>query len=273
MYDLQGKVALVTGAAGAGGLGRAIALRLAKEGADLVVNDLSEESAPRQGLPDVVREIEALGRRALPVYADVSSAQQVEHMMTATFEAFGRIDILVNNAGAPAGPDRVPVIELEEEAFDLVQRVNVRGTFLCSRAAARAMIARDEGGRIINISSTAGKQGMARFAAYCASKFAVRGFSQALALELAPYDITVNSICPGLVATERIDDIASALTPDSRSASDYRQEMIEQAIASIPLRRMTEAADIAMMAAFLASEEAAFLTGRSYVVDGGGLLD
>ena len=117
MYDLQGKVALVTGAAGAGGLGRAIALRLAKEGADLVVNDLSEESAPRQGLPDVAREIEALGRRALPIYADVSSAQQVEHMMTETVEAFGHIDVLVNNAGAPAGPDRVPVVELGRRGF------------------------------------------------------------------------------------------------------------------------------------------------------------
>ena len=154
-----------------------------------------------------------------------------------------------------------------------MQRVNVKGAFLCSRAAARAMIARGEGGRIINISSTAGKRGVARFAAYCASKFAVRGFSQALALELAPYAITVNSICPGLVATERIDDIASALAPNTTSASNYRQEMIVQAIASIPLGRMTEAADIARMVTFLASEEAAFLTGRSYVVDGGGLLD
>ena len=105
------------------------------------------------------------------------------------------------------------MVELEEEAFDIVQRVNVKGTFLCSRAAARAMISRGEGGRIINISSTAGKKGVARYAAYCASKFAVRGFTQALAQELAPHKITVNAICPGLVATERLDEIASALAP------------------------------------------------------------
>lgn len=273
MYDLQGKVALVTGAAGAGGLGRAIALRLAREGADLIVNDLSEESGPRQGLPDVAREIEALGRRALPVYADVSSAPQVEQMVAAALEQFGRIDIMVNNAGAPAGRDRVPVVELEEEAFDIVQRVNVKGTFLCSRAAARAMISREEGGRIINISSTAGKKGVARYAAYCASKFAVRGFTQALAQELAPHKITVNAICPGLVATERLDEIASALAPAGTDPGLYRQEMITTAIAGVPLGRMTEPADIARMASFLASEEAAFLTGLSLTVDGGSLMD
>ena len=273
MYDLNGKVALVTGAAGAGGLGRAIALRLAQEGADLVINDLSEEKAPRQGLSAVAREIEALSRCALPVYADVSSAQDVQRMVDAALAAFGRIDILVNNAGAPVGPDRVPVIELQEDAFDLVQRVNVKGVFLCSRAAARAMLARGEGGRIINISSTAGRKGVPRYAAYCASKFAVRGFTQALAGELAPHGITVNAICPGLVATERIDDIAAALAPTGASIAQYRQEMIDSEIAGIPLARMAEPEDIARMAAFLASEEAAFLTGMSYVVDGGAQMD
>ena len=273
MYDLNGKVALVTGAAGAQGLGRAIALRLAQEGADLVINDLNEDKAPRQGLPAVASEIEALGRRALPVYADVSSSQDVQRMVDTALTAFGRIDILVNNAGAPAGRDRVPVVELEEDAFDLIQRVNVKGAFLCSRAAARAMLAQGEGGRIINISSTAGRKGVARYAAYCTSKFAVRGFTQALALELAPHGITVNAICPGLVATERIDDIASALAPAGTNIADYRQGMMESEIAGIPLGRMTEPDDIARMAAFLASEEAAFLTGMSYVVDGGGQMD
>ncbi len=273
MYNLNGKVALVTGAAGAGGLGRAIALRLAQEGADLVINDLNEDKAPRQGLPAVASEIEALGRRALPVYADVSSSQDVQLMVDTALAAFGRIDILVNNAGAPAGPDRVPVVELKEDAFDLVQRVNVKGVFLCSQAAARAMLAQGGGGRIINISSTAGRKGVARYAAYCASKFAVRGFTQALAQELAPHGITVNAICPGLVATERIDEIAAALAPADTSISHYRQEMMESEVASIPLGRMTEPDDIAGMAAFLASEEAGFLTGLSYVVNGGAQMD
>ena len=273
MYLLDGKVALVTGAAGAQGLGRAIALRLAQEGADLVVNDLSEDIGPRTGLPSLVREIEAIGRRALPFYADVADARQVDAMLAAALEAFGRVDILVNNAGAPAGTDRVPVVELEEAAFDLVQRVNVKGVFLCSRALARHMIARGGGGRIINISSVSGKYGLARFAAYCASKFAVRGFTQSLAHELAPHQITVNAICPGLLATERIDDMAAALAPTGVDAGDHRHAMIADCVASTPLGRMTETSDVANMAAFLASDQAAFITGASPTVDGGMRMD
>ncbi len=273
MYDLHGKVALVTGAAGAAGLGRAIALRLAQEGADLVVNDLHEDQSPRKGLAKVVEEIEALGRRALPLFADVANAAEVETMVKIALSEFGRIDILVNNAGAAAGSDRVPVVELEEEAFDLVQRVNVKGTFLCSRAVARHMITRSGGGRIINISSTSGKHGVARFAAYCASKFAVRGFTQALALELAPHNITVNAICPGLIATERIDEMAAALAPRGVGAGEYRQTMISGSQASVPLGRMTETSDVANIAAFLASDQAAFITGASPNVDGGVHMD
>ncbi len=269
MYDLHGKVALVTGAAGAQGLGRAIALRLAQEGADLIVNDLSEDAGPRRGLPAVVSEIQALGRRALPVYADVADATQVDAMFAAALEAFGQVDILVNNAGAPAGPDRVPVVELEEADFDLIQRVNVKGTFLCSRAAARHMIARSGGGRIINISSVSGKYGVARFAAYCASKFAVRGFTQSLALELAPHQITVNAICPGLLATERIDDMAAVLAPSGVDSARQRQRMIADARESIPLGRMTHTRDVANFAAFLASDQADHITGASPTVDGG----
>ena len=269
MYALAGKVALVTGAAGAAGLGRAIALRLAQEGADVVVNDLSEDLTARHGLPVVAQEIEALGRRALPLYADISQAQQVDRMVAAALEQFGKIDILVNNAGAPAGHDRVPVVDLTEEAFDLVQRVNVKGTFLCCRAVARVMISRGESGKIINIASTAGRHGLPRFAAYCASKFAIRGFTQSLALELAPYGINVNAICPGLVASERIDDMAAALAPAAVDAAEYRKQMIASASAGTPLGRLTETDDIAKMAAFLASDQSAFITGQSLTVDGG----
>ena len=269
MYDLRGKVALVTGAAGAAGLGRAIALRLAQEGADLVVNDLSKGGSVRSGLPEVVREIEALNQRGLAVYADVSDSQQVDAMLARALEHFGRIDILVNNAGAPAGRDRVPVVELEEEAFDLVQRVNVKGTFLCCRAVARHMLARGGGGTIINISSTGGKYSVARFAAYCASKFAVRGFTQSLALELAPHQITVYAICPGLLATERLDDMAAALAPTGVDAADHREQMIATSIGNVPLGRMVETADIAKVAAFLASDQSDFMTGASLTVDGG----
>jgi NAD(P)-dependent dehydrogenase (short-subunit alcohol dehydrogenase family) len=269
MYNLGGKVALVTGAAGAAGLGRAIALRLASEGADIVANDLREEAGFRAGLADVIREIEALGRRGLAIYADVANSQQVDAMVDRTLQHFGRIDILVNNAGAPAGRDRVPVIELEEEAFDFVQRVNVKGTFLCCRAVARHMLKRGGGGTIINISSTSGKYGVARFAAYCASKFAVRGFTQSLARELAPHQITVYAICPGLIATERIDDMAAVLAPTGVNPADHREQMIAASINNAPLGRMTEQEDIAKVAAFLASDQSDFMTGASLTVDGG----
>lgn len=276
MYDLEGKVALVTGAGGEHGLGRAIALRLAQEGAHVAINDVVErrlQVGAWAGLPDLAREIEALGRQALPVVADVANAAQVEAMVQKTLDKFGQIDILVNNAGALAGRDRVPVVELEEAEWDRIQNVNVKGTFLCSRAAARAMIARGQGGRIINLSSTSGKRGVARFAAYCASKFAVRGFTQSLALELAPYQITVNAICPGLMETERVADMAAALAPAGVSAETQRQLMIEQANASIPLGRVGQANDVARTVAFLASAEADYLTGLSITVAGGVYFD
>jgi NAD(P)-dependent dehydrogenase (short-subunit alcohol dehydrogenase family) len=276
VYDLNGKVALVTGAGGKQGLGRAIALRLAKEGADVVVNDVVAQqsgSPDWAGLPDVVREIKALGRQALGVVADVSDAQQVERMVNQALQRFDHIDILVNNAGAPAGRDRVPVVELEEDAWDLVQRVNVKGTFLCCRAVARAMIVRGQGGKIINMSSVSGKRGAARFAAYCASKFAVRGFTQALALELAPHRINVNAICPGLIETERIDDMAAVLAPEGVSKKVYRQQMVARVTRGTPLGRIGQAADVAQMAAFLASTQSDYLTGLSITVAGGSYMD
>jgi NAD(P)-dependent dehydrogenase (short-subunit alcohol dehydrogenase family) len=286
LYDLEGKVALVTGAGGKEGLGRAIALRLAQEGADVVVNDIAvndivgEKTVAERpgapdwgGLPDVVREIEALGRGALGVLADVSDARQVDGMVSQALGRFGHIDILVNNAGAPAGRDRVPVIELEEQAWDLVQRVNVKGTFLCCRAVARTMIERGQGGKIINMSSVSGKKGVARFAAYCASKFAVRGFTQSLALELAPHRINVNAVCPGLIETERVDDMAAALAPAGVSKEAYRQQMIEQVTSGTPWGRIGQPADVAQVAAFLASAQSDYLTGVSITVAGGSYLD
>jgi NAD(P)-dependent dehydrogenase (short-subunit alcohol dehydrogenase family) len=276
MYNLEGKVALVTGAGGEHGLGRAIALRLAQEGAYVVINDVAErrlQSTAWAGLPDLAGEIEALGRQTLSVVADVANAGQVERMVRQTLDRFGRIDILVNNAGALAGRDRVPVVELEEAEWDRVQNINVKGAFLCSRATARAMIAGKQGGRIINISSTSGKRGVARFAAYCTSKFAVRGFTQSLALELAPYQITVNAICPGLMETERVADMAAALAPAGVSAEAQRQLMITQANQSIPLGRVGQASDVARTAVFLASAEADYLTGLSITVAGGVYFD
>ena len=153
MYELTGKVALVTGAGGEHGIGRAIALRLAQEGADVIVNDVAQNPYPDRpaewgGVTQVVREIEALGRQAMGLVADVTNSAQVDAMVAQSLERFGHIDVLVNNAGSRPGADRVPVVELDEEAWDLVQRVNVRGTFLCSRAVARTMIRHGQGGKI-----------------------------------------------------------------------------------------------------------------------------
>ena len=278
MYNLNGKVALVTGAGGKNGIGRAIATRLAKEGADVAVNDIIEhpyaaDQADWHGLPDVVREIEAMGRRALGVVADVSDAEQVRKMVDDTVAHFGKIDILVNNAGTIAGKDRVPVVDLTEEDWDRVQRVNVKGVFLCSQAVARHLIAQGTGGKIINISSVTGKRGSARFAAYSASKFAVIGFTQSLAPEMAPYQVNVNAICPGLVDTERVTHLASVLMPENLSADEQLSEYTRRSEAAVPFGRLAEGADVAKMAAFLASDEAAYLTGVSITVSGGSVMD
>jgi NAD(P)-dependent dehydrogenase (short-subunit alcohol dehydrogenase family) len=278
MYDLSGKVAVITGAGGRHGIGRAIATRLAQEGADVVVTDIErsleairpeDRQAGWQGLPSVVSEIEAMGRQALAVYSDVSDGSQVDDMVNRTLERFGRIDILVNNAGSRPGRDRVPVVELEEDAFDEVIRVNVRGTYLCSRAVARHMISRGGGGKIIVISSGAGKRGIARYAAYCASKFALIGFTQSLAQELAAHHINVNAICPGLVDTERVDYIAAALALEGQSAQEHRALMIRERNTRVPLSRVAVGDDIAKTAAFLASSESDYLTGLSISVSGG----
>ena len=275
MYNLQGKIALVTGAGGERGIGRAIALRLAQEGADVALNDIHATSAPGSnwgGMAQVVDEIKALGRRSAGIAADIGDAAQVQAMIDRVVATFGRIDILVNNAGARAGRDRVPVVELDEADWDRVQRINSKGTFLCSRAAARAMLAgphSPRGGRIINIASTAGKNGSARYAAYCASKFAVVGFTQSLAQELAPHGINVNAICPSLIVTERIDDIASALAPSNVTAEEQRAALITRAAGLSPIGRMAEIGDVAALAAFLASSESNYLTGLAISVAGG----
>lgn len=276
MYDLSGKTALVTGAGGERGIGRAIALRLAAEGADLVINDITSQpytdpngAMSWQGLPDLQREIEAAGRRCLSVVADVADPAQVADMVATINEHFAGVDILVNNAGSRPGKDRVPVVDLEEEAWDKVQRVNVKGTFICSQGIVRAMIARGKGGRVINMASTAGKEGKPRYAAYCASKFAVIGLTQSLAHEVAEHQITVNAICPGLTDTERVDFMAESLAPEGISGVAYRPDLVDQWAQRVPLGRIAEGTDIARMAAFLASRESEYLTGLAINVAGG----
>ncbi len=281
MYDLNGKVALITGAGGRKGIGRAIATRLAREGCDVVVNDIpkpadamlpEDRAAGWEGLPSVVKEIQAMGRGALGVYADVSDREQVGDMVQRTLDRFGHIDILVANAGSQPGRDRRLLVDLEEDAFDEVQRVNVKGTFLCCQAVAQHMVDRGGPGKIIVMSSRAGKQATARYGAYVASKFALIGLTQTLALELAPYRINVNAICPGLVDTERVHFMAEALRPAGVSAEDYRRQMLDERGRDVPLGRAAVADDVARTAAFLASAESDYLTGLAISVTGGGLM-
>lgn len=278
MYNLNGKVALVTGAGGKNGIGRAIATRLANEGADVAVNDISEhpyaaDNVEWRGLPDVVSEIEGMGRKTIGIVADVSDADQVSEMVDKTVSHFGKIDILVNNAGTKAGKDRVPVVDLAEEDWDRVQNVNVKGVFLCCQAVARHLIVQETGGKIINISSITGKRGSAHYAAYCASKFAVIGLTQSLAHELAPYQVNVNAICPSLVDTERVAHLAAAMMPAELTEEDQRTEFALRAESTVPLGRLAQGADVANMAAFLASDQSSYLTGISVTVSGGLVMD
>ena len=217
MFNLEGKTALVTGAGGERGIGRAVATRLARAGSDVVVSDLVANPYPGDssdwaGLNSVVGEVEAEGRRAEAILADVSESNQVERLVRQGIARFGHIDILVNGAGSLPGRDRVLVVDMEEEAWDKEMNVNAKGVFLMCRAVARHMIERGQGGKIINIASTSGKIGRKRFSAYCASKAAIIRFTQALALELGPHGINVNSVSPTAVDTERVGYIAEAVS-------------------------------------------------------------
>jgi NAD(P)-dependent dehydrogenase (short-subunit alcohol dehydrogenase family) len=276
---LEGKVAMVTGSGGEHGFGRAIARRLAREGADLVLTDVAPAGTPVVaskpasgwgGLEAVADEVRRAGRRALTTLADVRSAADVQAAVDLALRTFGRLDILVNNAAAPPGADRVPVVELPEEAWRLVLDVNLTGTYLCARAAAAAMLARGTRGRIINMSSNCGKVGQARLAAYCASKFGVIGFTQALALELAPHGITVNAICPGSADTERLDYLGRR--PDGSYDEALRTRALAERAAAIPLGRVATPEDVAELAAFLASDAAAYVTGQAINLAGGAVM-
>ena len=271
MYGLDGKVAIVTGAGGRAGIGRGIANRLAAEGASIAVCDLNEDATPSWGgLRAVVNEINDGGGRAIGLTGSVADSKDVASIVEGAISEYGQVDILVNNAGAPAGPDRVNVVDLTENVWDQVIDVNLKGTFLMSQAISRHMIHRGAGGKIINMSSVSGKVGNAKFAAYCSSKFGVIGFTQSLAKEMAEHKVNVNAICPSLVETERVYGMASALKPnEATSTEDWRDEMVARVNETNPLGRIAQAKDVADVAAFLASSESDYLTGLSINVAGG----
>ena len=255
--NLEGKVALVTGAGQ--GIGRAIALRLAREGADVAVNDVAPTN-----LSQVARQVESLGRRSMELLADVSNSEQVADMFERLLKHLGRLDILVNNAGI--GTVR-PILEFSEVDWDREFDINVKGVFLCSTAAARHMIDQG-GGKIINAASVAGIRASPYIVPYSASKAAVILLTQGLALELAPHAINVNAYAPGVIDTPMTDNTNRALALHRRLPVE---DIIQQRLSRIPLGRLGTPDDIAELVAFLASEASDYITGQCIPI-GGGLL-
>jgi len=242
---LNGKVALVTGASR--GIGRAIAIHMAKNGADVVVNYAGNEAKANE----VVDEIKALGREAFAVKADVSKQEEVNEMVKEVLTRFNRLDILVNNAGITK--DNL-IMRMKESEWDDVIDINLKGVFNCTKAVTRQMM-KQRSGRIINVASVVGVAGNAGQANYVAAKAGVIGLTKTTAKELASRNITVNAIAPGFITTDMTDKLDE----------NVREEMLKQ----IPLGRLGEPEDIANVVTFLASDQSSYMTGQTINIDGG----
>lgn len=278
MADLKGKVAVVTGAARYRGIGRAIALRLARDGADVVVSARSaggpvpahESEMDWQGTSSLVTEIEALGRRALALDCDVTDRDQVSALIDGTLNAFGRLDIVVNNAGVPSGAGASPIISMDDGDWMRTVDVNLNGVYHVSKAGVRAMIDAGNGGAIVNLSSTAGRVGMANYGAYSATKFAVIGLTQQMAAELAASGIRVNCICPGSTDTDMMDGTFRRVAGHVGTEFERIKKGVRR---QVPLGRQGDVSEQAAAVAFLASDDASYITGQTLNVDGGLRMD
>jgi NAD(P)-dependent dehydrogenase (short-subunit alcohol dehydrogenase family) len=274
LSGLGGKVALVTGAARRRGIGRATALRLAREGADVACLDIARpyRDFPAYGvgsgdeLDEVVREIESIGRRAVAIRADVSSWDEVHAAVAHAYDTLGRLDVCCNVAGgAAAGMGAGPLLQLAEAEWDRVVDVNLKGTWIVSRACAERMLAAGRGGRIVNVSSQAGKRGFAMLGPYCAAKAGVILLTQVMAIELGPAGITVNAVCPGTVDTDLLNKDRQFEQLVGAMEGDFERWVRRE----IPLARLETADEVAAAIAFLASDDAAYITGEALNVSGG----
>lgn len=245
---LTGKVAIVTG--GDSGIGKAVSLALAREGASVVLDYFGNE----QPAIEAVDEIQNFGGKAYAVAADISKEDEVAELAAKAIQHFGGIDILINNAGIE---HKEPFLETPLDSWNKVIAINLTGAWICSQAVAKQMVKQKRGGRIINISSIHEDLAMPTNAPYCASKGGVRMLMRTIALELAEHGITVNDICPGAVDTP----MDANLKRDRKEYADLLSE--------IPLRRMAKPEEIAGLCVFLASESGAYITGASYKIDGG----
>ena len=284
MYCLNGRVALVTGVGGEHGIGHAVAVRLAADGADVVITDIvenpySDHPSEWGGLGSVIREITGLGRRSISILADISNAHEVDSMVDEAVGYFGHVDILVHCAGSLPGSDRRLVVDLDEESWDRVFDVNAKGAFLSCRAVSRHMIKSGQGGKIVIVASASGKRPLPKQAAYNASKAASLMLTKSLAIELGHHNINVNAINPGAVDTDRTGYIEAALaneehggSPETWWSSEERRKFLKTNADTIPLGRVATSLDIANSAAFLASSESDYLTGITIDVSGGSLL-
>jgi meso-butanediol dehydrogenase/(S,S)-butanediol dehydrogenase/diacetyl reductase len=282
MPSLEGKVALITGAGGRKGIGRATALKLAALGADIALTDVTrpqsdlppqERGDKWQGIESVAEEVRAHGRKCQTVACDLSVNAEVRDLIDTVISEFGKIDIMINNARAIIGKDRVPVWELDEAEWQHFLDINLTAVYLTIKYTVPHMMERGQGGRIINTASDASKRGKATSSAYSATKFGLLGLTQCAALDLAPHQITVNSVCPGSVNTDRMS-YQEQIAADRQGVplETYRAQLVEQLGQVNPLGRIVESEDVANLIAFLSSDEAEMITGQAYNVNGGTLF-
>ncbi len=267
---------MVTGAASKRGMGHAIAVRLAKEGAAVVVTD--KIAAPQSlfpgdegwgGLDTIVAEIEATGRKALAVTMDISVSQEIDAAVDKTLKKFGKIDILVH-AAAIRGPVGVPVVDLSEKDIRAIIDVDLVGSFLITKAVARGMIARGEGGRIVIFCSLAGTHGVPGSAAYSAAKYGTIGLTKSLALELAKYKINVNGINPGMIVTNLRDDSFTKMAEAEGITWEEARKRDHKALSThIPWGRLGTPEEAADLAFFLVSDLSTYITGEVVALGGG----